>query len=594
MKSINLRSIVKGILQVFTLATLLLCFPLFSHGIDVPTLSTQISDWKVVVPPNVSSDWWLNDVHFTSPDEGWAVGSDMDGFGVLLHYSNGTWTNIPSPILSSYWYLYDVYFTSSNDGWAVGYDGTNHKGVLLHYLNGSWTTTVNLPDIGTSCGFYGVHFPSSVQGWVVGACDGIGMAIHYVDGSWSAIDLSELISDWWWLNDVYFTSPNEGWAVGGTDVGPYGIGGGIRRGVLLHCLNGSWTMISPPNAGSYWGINRVHFISSNEGWAVGDTYYNGGKVGVLFHYLDGLWTAIRPPNVSSDWGLSDVHLTSSNEGWGVGWDDENLRGIIIHYQNGSWTNINLPDVSMNWELKGVHFVSPYEGWAVGRDWVNNRGVLLKYSVPIPAITLQSPSDNAPFGACSLYSPPTFSCTAGETFKGYEIQFSSDNSFSLTPVKVKTTTSEATITSSTWKRVLSIPGGTVYWRVVGTRANRTKFISESRSIIIEPPQAVGNLNISFTSKGSLPELLWDNNCNTKFKVWFGSDEQFTKKKTFAFNITNPNDNEGEFMKVLTFGQWMAIRKLVGDVSGSTIYWYVESWDGLKRYNKTDVINFVLTD
>jgi hypothetical protein len=213
------------------------------------------------------------------------------------------------------------------------------------------------------------------------------------------------------------------------------------------------------------------------------------------------------------------------------------------------------------------------------------------------ITPQSPSDNTPFDACSLYSPPTFSWTAAETFRGYEIQFSPDSSFSLIRAKVKTTATQVTIKSSTWKRVLLIPEGsegTVYWRVVGTRANRTKFTSEFQSIIIDTAQAVGNPNISSTSKGSPPELSWENNCNTKFKVWFGSDEQFTKKKTFAFNITNPNDNEGEFMKVLTFGQWMAVRRVVKDTSGSTIYWYVESWDGLKRYNKTDVMSFVLTE
>jgi uncharacterized repeat protein (TIGR02543 family) len=213
------------------------------------------------------------------------------------------------------------------------------------------------------------------------------------------------------------------------------------------------------------------------------------------------------------------------------------------------------------------------------------------------ITLQSPSDGTTFGACSLYSPPTFSWIPNEPLKGYEIQFSPDNSFSSIPVRVRTTATQVTITSSTWKRVLLTPEGskgTVYWRVVGTRANRTKFTSEFRSIIIDPAQAVGNPNISSTSKGSPPELSWKNNCNTKFKVWFGSDEQFTKKKTFAFNITNPNDNEGEFMKVLTFGQWMAVRRVVKDTSGSTIYWYVESWDGLKRYNKTDVMSFVLTE
>jgi hypothetical protein len=213
------------------------------------------------------------------------------------------------------------------------------------------------------------------------------------------------------------------------------------------------------------------------------------------------------------------------------------------------------------------------------------------------ITLQSPSDNTPFDACFLYSPPTFSWTAEETFKGYEIQFSSDSSFSSIRAKVKTTATQVTITSSTWKRVLLTPEGsegTVYWRVVGTRANRTKFTSEFRSIIIDTAQAVGNPNISSTSKGSPPELSWENNCNTKFKVWFGSDESFNKKNGYSFNIRNPNDNGGIFTKVLTSGQWTSIRKLVKDTSGSTIYWYIESWDGLKRYNKSDVVNFVLTD
>ena len=48
------------------------------------------------------------------------------------------------------------------------------------------------------------------------------------------------------------------------------------------------------------------------------------------------------------------------------------------------------------------------------------------------------------------------------------------------------------------------------------------------------------------------------------------------------------------KALASCQWAAIRKLVGDISGSTTYWYVESWDGMGRYAKTDVMSFVLTD
>jgi hypothetical protein len=212
------------------------------------------------------------------------------------------------------------------------------------------------------------------------------------------------------------------------------------------------------------------------------------------------------------------------------------------------------------------------------------------------IILQSPFDKTAYDTCSLYSLPAFSWTVMESFKGYETQFSLDSDF-ISPIKVRASGTQSTITSATWKKVLLLPGndgGTVYWKVVGTRANRTTFTSEVRSIIVEPSEPVGTPTISPTSKTPLPELSWQNNCNTKFKVWFGSDESFSEKRGYSFSVRNPNDNKGEFTKLLTSGQWKAIRRVVRDISGSTIYWYGESWDGLGRYNKTDVMNFVLTD
>jgi hypothetical protein len=154
-----------------------------------------------------------------------------------------------------------------------------------------------------------------------------------------------------------------------------------------------------------------------------------------------------------------------------------------------------------------------------------------------------------------------------------------------------------INSYTWKKVLSIPGasgGTVHWRVVGTRTNRTTATSDVRSIIIGPAQPVTNPTISPTNKSSSPQLSWNNNCNTKFKVWFGSDNNFTKKTTYTFNVKDPNNNGGVFVKTLTSGQWTAIKNLVRNAIDQTIYWYVESWDGLGRHNQTDVMNFVLTE
>ena len=152
-----------------------------------------------------------------------------------------------------------------------------------------------------------------------------------------------------------------------------------------------------------------------------------------------------------------------------------------------------------------------------------------------------------------------------------------------------------MTSTNWKKVLLMPGvsgGTIYWRVVGTRTNKTTFITQSLSIVINPPQAVGNATISPTSKGSLPQLSWQNNCDIKFKASFGSDAGFSQKTGYSFTIQNPN--AGDFLKSLASGQWKAIRKLVGDISGSPIYWYVESWDKLNRHTVTGDMSFVLMD
>jgi hypothetical protein len=166
-----------------------------------------------------------------------------------------------------------------------------------------------------------------------------------------------------------------------------------------------------------------------------------------------------------------------------------------------------------------------------------------------------------------------------------------------PIKVRVSGTQAIMKSSIWKKVVLLPGlsgGSIYWRVVGKRSDNTTYASEARSITIEPPQAAGSPTISTTSRGLTPELSWENNCNTKFTVWFGKGNQFTKKKALSFNIKAPNDNEGKFTKGLTSGQWRAIRRVVEDVSGSTIYWYIESWDGVKRHSQTDTMNFVLTD
>ena len=61
--------------------------------------------WVTISPPDVSSDWSLYGVHFTSADEGWAVGSETYDIlgrrrGVLLHFTDESWTPIDPLLLS--------------------------------------------------------------------------------------------------------------------------------------------------------------------------------------------------------------------------------------------------------------------------------------------------------------------------------------------------------------------------------------------------------------------------------------------------------------------------------------------------------------
>ncbi len=216
---------------------------------------------------------------------------------------------------------------------------------------------------------------------------------------------------------------------------------------------------------------------------------------------------------------------------------------------------------------------------------------------VPPISPSQPPNRTSFSACSLYEPPTFAWDVEGSFKSYEIQFSKAQDFNTIGVRVKTSINPTMIKSSTWKRVFLIPGtpgGPVYWRVYGIFAGgKTGFVSYDSSMTIEPAQPVKGAQISPIGISSLPTLSWESDCSLKFKVWFGNDDRFdrsTKKYSISYTIKNPLD--GEFSQQLTSSQWDTIRKLVGDRSGATIHWKVESWDGANRETQTAPMSLIL--
>jgi len=232
---------------------------------------------------------------------------------------------------------------------------------------------------------------------------------------------------------------------------------------------------------------------------------------------------------------------------------------------------------------------------------SQRNPIVSYlsGIGIHEIVLSSPADQASFDACSLYAPPTFKWNPKESFNRYLVEFSEDPAFLTIRVRMRVSgkTTEKTTSSSQWKRILRIPGeqgGPVYWRVVGTQGAGKLAISDSRSIMISAPQPVGNPVLSPTSRMGLPNLTWENNCDIKFKAWFGSTADFSKKEVLSFHLSDPDLDGGTFSRELTTSQWKAIRRLVNDLSDSMIYWCVESQDLLKRPAITELMYFTLTD
>ena len=98
-----------------------------------------------------------NDLHFINNLEGWVVGNN----GLILYTNNGgaSWDVQVNP---SFNHLRSVFFLNANEGWTVGDNGR-----ILHTTNGG--TDWNIEASGLTSEFLtGVHFTSSINGYVVG------------------------------------------------------------------------------------------------------------------------------------------------------------------------------------------------------------------------------------------------------------------------------------------------------------------------------------------------------------------------------------------------------------------------------------------
>ncbi len=577
----------------------------YGNDITFTTSSTPIQDliWPSasIAPPKVSSNWGLSAVHFVSSDNGWAVGEDIEnGRGVILLFSDRSWRSIRPPEVSSNWGLSSVHFN-----WAVGQDQENMKGVILHYSGGSWTSIVP-PDVSSNWGLSAVRSLRSGEAWAVGEDleNKRGVLLHFINGSWTS-EPTPVVSSNWGLSSVDFVSSDEGWAVG-EDLEN-------KRGVLLHLINGSWTSETPPDVSSDWGLSGIDMNSPFSGWAVGQDLENGRGI-LLVYSLPKISVSLK----SLDFGKVQIGaflektvavkstgngnliidtVTAPSPPFYISRDDCSGRSLARR---------KLCKITYRFQPESEDVPPTQSDILSNASNENPASVALigvgKMDEPANYIQLLSPSNGGTFTGCDYFNPIPFQWDSSGTFISIEIQFSLTEDFSTIPLRVKGDPSVNSLTfkSKVWKKILLLPqenGGTIYWRVIARKNDKTMVESDVLSFNVDPPGPVENPDLSHTSKTITPppELSWDNNCNMNFNVWFGNDSNFkntSMKKLRIPSRIKPDQIQEPFTKQLTPTQWNAIRKLGGDMTNATLYLYVESRDPLGRRQSTEVMSFIL--
>ena len=195
-------------------------------------------------------------------DVGWIIGNEADGYGVILHTTNGgkNWTRQGSANTIPNVVLYDVRAIDACNAWAVG-DANGNYAVILRTMEGGKTwircgSPRSVPDFGA----LGIGAIDSEIAWVVGSN---GTIIHTVNGGKTWV--KQVSNTRATLMKVTAVDRCNAWAVGDTDNG---------YAVILRTSDGGRTWTRQGNASTVKtiGLTDVTAVDNRTAWAVGVDY----------------------------------------------------------------------------------------------------------------------------------------------------------------------------------------------------------------------------------------------------------------------------------------------------------------------------------
>ena len=382
---------------------------------------------------------------------GYYIDSSLQGQGLLLSQSGGTWstgTEAPLPAnantTSQNADVYSVSCASAGNCTAVGqYKDSlgNNETVLFTESGGSWSTGIVAP-VPANAGGSG-YYISSVSCASAGDCTAVG---RYGDSSGHSQGLLLSESGGSWSTGVEAPLPANANASPGVDlrsvscaspgdctaVGSYSDSQGNPEGLLLSESGGSWSTGIEASLPANVDVDPGVFLQSVSCSTAGDCTavggYNdnlGNYQGVLLTESGGTWStgieASRPnPSPSQSYTPSSVSCASAGDCAAV--SDYNdiagyAQGELLDESGGTWSTATEAPVPANGKGTGSHLVSVScasagNCTAVGSYVDNNnhgQGLLLSESSAPPSAPLLVSGPTV--SSTTVGSTPSYTCSA---------------------------------------------------------------------------------------------------------------------------------------------------------------------------------------
>jgi photosystem II stability/assembly factor-like uncharacterized protein len=321
----------------------------------------------------------LTGVSFVDANHGWAVGfvlnSGVTG-GTVFHTSDGGTTWERQTPQATFW---DVQFLDANQGYVVGFDYVGAQGPPVYRtLDGGDSWEKVLMDKHDNEGLFGVAVMAD-RAIAVGDYSYVCIATDpwgTYEWPWGEnLFAQQYLKVHFRFEDVFFVDENLGWAVGTRSFVPE-----LWGQVIFHTQDGGATWENqyekpPPldSLFSYFRLDSVYFVDSQNGWAVGSSEE---KHDAILHTADGgLHWEEQGSELYASWNLEffAVQFLDSQNGWALATDNFPSENIFLAHTTNGGTNWQWVDTGIEGSLAigfalvqgDLAFTDAQHGWAVG-------------------------------------------------------------------------------------------------------------------------------------------------------------------------------------------------------------------------------------